>query len=182
MTSYLVFGRSAFSVGALLGALSFSSSAQAVTDTAFRYTAEKTGTFSIHHMAMIPADKDSANNYTVTWGSGLKAMAGSCFNTAVNLPNGAKISTVQVFFSSGADANVETYLFRHQLNDGTGDSIAQKIFFDDSGVRKAGLVSIKATTEVVNNLQYAYGFGICLGNADTFYGARIQYKYMNAGD
>jgi hypothetical protein len=169
--------------GGLLVALSLSGVAQAVTDTIFQYTAAKTGYFAIHPMAMVPDGADSASTYHVGWnGAGLHTTGGGCFSTSVNLPNGATMTALDIWYSSGTGGNPQMVILRYKVADGTSDFVADRFFKDDSATRKGGTAPINVAFAVADNAHYTYGFGTCLTANDSFYGARITYTYTNAGD
>src|SRR6476619_4713514 len=93
-------------VGALAVALCVNGIAQAITDTTFRYSTPKTGDYTIAHMAMIPDGATSANHYLVTHDDGLTVDQAACFSSGVNLPQNATITTVTVYYASGATSDV----------------------------------------------------------------------------
>src|SRR3954467_7184372 len=88
----------------LLGALSLSSIAQAVTDTIFKYTNPKNGYYSIHPMAMAPDGTFTAGAYINSYNSGTVTGSG-CFGTGVNLPQGATMTGLTVWFRSNSGSD-----------------------------------------------------------------------------
>jgi hypothetical protein len=168
-------------VGILI-ALSWTGVAQAVTDAVFRYSAPKTGYFAIDVMAMSPSSDNS--DYHNDWEL-LRTVSGglSCFNAAVNLPSGATITGLAVYYQSAAATNPDFHLRRHAFTDGQTNIIAAKAVLNDTNQRTVANVPIDAAFAVVNTTQYSYGFGVCLGSpTDAFYSARIRYTYYTAGD
>ena len=81
--------------GAIAG-LFLSGAAQAITDTVFRYSAPKTGYYSIHPAAMAP--QKSTLNYEINYSDGALYIStiNSCHQTGLNLPQGAKITSLRV--------------------------------------------------------------------------------------
>jgi hypothetical protein len=156
--------------------------AQAITDTVFKYSTPKTGFFTIDAMALAP--DNSGALYFNDWDDGLEASAGNtaCFNAGVNLPNGATITQVSVWAESAAFGNPNSNLRRKKLSDGSFDILAQAQLVDDTQTRKVQHVAVPAADAVVNNNLYSYGFGFCPAEDDVFYVARISYTYQNAGD
>jgi hypothetical protein len=186
MTGFFNFPRSAtVAAGSLLAILAICGTAKAVTDTIFKYSAPKTGYFTIDHMAMAP-DGDGAD-YTISWGDGLflNTMGSRCFNTGVNLPNGAKITAAAVYYASGMGAPIQVNFDSHKFVTGAVITIGSKNLTDNSSTRKVANLSLSSTPAdlVINNAQSSYGFGVCLSTTDNvFFGARITYTYDNAGD
>jgi hypothetical protein len=170
-------------VGGLLAATCFSGAGLAVTDTIFKYTTEKTGYFGIDAMAMAPAGNLSADDYVIDWVGGLFANSTQCFNTGVNLPNGATITQLAIWTTSGTVSNPFVWFLRKKLTDGVPNTIVNAVASDNSATRKQKNFSIANTAvAVVNNAQYVYGLGVCVGDDDVFHAARITYTYTNAGD
>jgi hypothetical protein len=135
-------------------------------------------------MAMAPDGADSLN-YSIDWFGSLTPTSGEgCFNTAVNLPQGATITKVSVWYSSGATGDTFVDFRRLQVSNGQGSSVAFEFITDDSGIRKPAHVTFFGTPAdlVVNNNQFAYALGVCLGAGDRFFGARVAYTYTHAGD
>ncbi len=171
----------AFAAGGALAVLFISGAAVAVTDTNFTYTTAKTGYYGIDAGAMAPAE--GVLTYTNTPEMGLMTSGGlGCFTTAVNLPQGATIKGLAIYYSSTDEEDVTIQLFRQQFSDGTISNIASKAFTDFGAVRKAGTAPITAANAVVNNQNYSYVFRACVDPGGGFYSARINYTYTNAGD
>ena len=96
----------------------------------------------------------------------IAALATTSFRANVNLPNRAKVSSVEVFGNAGASDTAWT-LQRIELSDATYDVMAT------ANINTADSTISNAT---VDNLTYGYLFftGDCL-NGDKIYGARITY-------
>jgi hypothetical protein len=121
--------------------------------------------------------------YNNGWSSGLQTTAEGCYNTGVNLPNGAKITAVTIFYKgSGAGSSLAKF-YRKKFGTGVADLIATGPLPDVSGNRKSASLPVTLASATINNNQYSLGLGICLGdNTDVFYSAHITYTYENAGD
>jgi len=185
MTTYVTSRRVALiAAGGLFAALALSGAAQAITDNIFRYTTPKNGYFTIHVMAMTPDSNASANDYLIDVGGHLSTGANNlCFVTGVNLPNGATMTRLAVWYTSGAASDPVVNLVRETLANGVTNVITIPNTFDDSGTRTLSNTAIPNNALAkVNNGQYAYGFSICPGSDTTFHGARITYTYNSAGD
>jgi hypothetical protein len=186
MRNRLTFPRSTVAIaGGLLAVLAVVGTAQAITETAFKYSAPKNGFFTIDHTAMKPLAPGS--NYISSFDTSLRLLAdgGPCFAAGVHLPNGAKITGVAVTYRSGVGEDPGGLLFSRKFSDGTATAIAAKEIVDDSDVRKVAHLGMLATPSqaTVNNAQYSYTFGFCLETTDNFFDmARIAYTYQNAGD
>jgi hypothetical protein len=172
----------AFSAGSALTALILGGAAHAVTDTLFKYSTPKTGYFSIHPMALSPANHTAT--YSIGFTDGVLNGTG-CFSTGVNLPNGATITALTVWFLSNASDDPIFYFVRHEL--ATGSEVAfvtSAVVHDDSANRKAHTFTIPNTTNArVSNGKYDYGFAYCgTTSQDEFLGARVTYTYTTAGD
>jgi hypothetical protein len=105
------------------------------------------------------------------------------FNTGVNLPHGATMTRLSVWYTSGGNSNPLVQLLRHALANGSFNLIVSGSIVDDSGARKQKNFAIADTPVAkANNAQYAYGLGVCLGSDTKFHGARLTYTYTHAGD
>jgi len=155
--------------------------ANAITSNNFTYGSPKTGYFTIHPMALSPNDETSGADYFISFEGGSLEGTG-CFNTGINLPHGAKLVNVRVFFRSDDQSDVDIRIHRHTLADGTDAMLVDEPFADDSDTRTSVAFPIGAAHAVVNNRTFIYGFAVCVGAGTLFYGARFKYTYTNAGD
>lgn len=159
-----------------------SGGAYAVTDTVFKYTAPKTGYFSVSHLAMVPL-QDTAAFFNGIGGTGLTVPSTECFSAGVNLPHGAKMTQLAFVSGSITHGNPVVYLLRQKLSDGTQDIIASATNVSDTDARITRAVAIANDAKALtNNAHYAYALHLCMFNGDNFYGARIIYTYTHAGD
>ena len=172
-----------FIAGGFLSALFLAGAAYAITSTDFTYSTPQNGYYTIDRMAMTPPN--DAASFSIQTGSG-QGLAGTnvtrCFNGAVNLPQGATIVRMHVWFSSVAESDPEFLVLRQRLTDGQTDVVINVQTADDSGDRKVANANADAGFAAVNNTQYSYGFAACIGQLDAFYAARILYRYTSAGD
>ena len=167
--------------GGLFAALSLSGAAQAITDNVFRYTNPKTGHLAIHVMALTPDRPSSANSYFLGFAGAL--FGDGCYSAGINLPHGATMTRLSVWYTSNADSDPNVQIRRHPLLDGGTNNIVSQIIPDDSGTRKQRNFAIAdGPLAKVNNARNAYGFAVCLDSGTTFHGARITYTYNQAGD
>lgn len=177
----IAFGASAAIVGALL----VSGTAQAVTDTVFQYSAAKTGYYSISPMSLAFAgDGGNADKaFFIQTNSVVRPTYGGCFLTGVNLPQGAVIKQLSVWFDTGASPNFIPSLTRLNFATGSLDLLAIANVGSNTPARKQiNLAVTNASFGTVDNATYSYGFQVCIGPNDAFYAARIMYTFTNAGD
>jgi hypothetical protein len=167
---------------AIVGGFSLSSAAQAITSTTFTYSTPKAGFYSIDPMALAPLTGLAADRHTITLTPASLTSTGGCYNTGVNLPTGAKVTNVAMWYSSGATSDVDIRLFRNRLSDGSSALLVDRVISDNSNTRKAVVAAVSASLAIIGNGAFSYGFIVCLASGDAFYGARINYTYQNAGD
>ncbi len=175
-----------FIAGGFLAALFLAGAAYAITETAFTYSTPRNGYFTIDRMAMTPTNDNAADSFSIQTGTGEGLTPGTthphCFNAAVNLPHGATIVRMQVWFSSASESNPDFSILRQRLTDGQTDVVATVATLEDGAVRKLASANANASFAAVSNAQYSYGFAACIGQLDAFYAARILYTYTSAGD
>jgi hypothetical protein len=173
-------------VGVAAGAVVAGGAAFAITSNAFTYSSVKTGYVALSPLAFAPQNVGSTapNDYSNDWTTGgLNSPDGSrCFNAGVNLPNGAKIKSLRVYYSTTNVADLHGTLFRRNPATGGGTQLAQVLGVDESGERATGADSVPTTKQAVRNDTFQYGVGVCATIDAIFYGARITYTYRNAGD
>jgi hypothetical protein len=174
-----------FAAGGFAAALFLAGAAHAITDTVFRYSSPKQGYVSFDPMAFTPQSNNDASDYSLGWVSNFGITTGSnmCFNTGVNLPQGATITGLTIWERSTV-ANISPAITfkRRSVVTGVVEVIGIKDFTDTSGTRKALNVTISSAMNVVDNSRYTYGLGGCINSTMNFYGARIAYTYVSAGD
>jgi len=184
MRHYFTWPRAAVAVaGALLVAASVKG-ALAITETSYNYTNPQVGFFSINAMAMSPADTNSANFYAIGPGTATMTVGNdtSCFVTGVNLPNGAIINQLAVWYTGSASSGNAGVTLVRSSNDGTNVFLVAQDLTSQSGQRRQASFSITASPEsTVNNASFSYGLGVCVNLGDAFHAARIRYTYTNAG-
>jgi hypothetical protein len=156
--------------------------ARAITEPVFKYPTPRTGYFSIHPVAMTPTAPGIGDDYSIGR-TEISTNKDVCFITGVNLPHGATLKAVVVWYSSRFTPGAPTFeLFANSPANGTLQTLASKGAPDNSQTRKSLNIEISTTDKIVNNAQKDYGFAACMKNGDKFYGARISYTYDNAGD
>lgn len=175
--------RHALVAGTVIMLTCMSGTALAITESSYNYTAPKTGYYGISNLAMAPQSSENTDYFNPGDTGGLiTGTMRQCFNTAVNLPNGAVITELVVYFRGADEDDVSVQLIRQRLSTGGEQKIANKSFTDFSTDRVSDTAPINANMATVNNAQYNYGFRVCVDPGGTFHGARITYTYTNAGD
>ncbi len=165
----------------VVATLVLSGTAIAVTDTNFTYSTTKTGWLTIHPTDLAPANDFSASHYDVDIGAGHLTSDNGCFNTGVNLPQNARVSSMETFYRSGG-VGQRVYLVRENLSTNSTEYLVLHFFSDSGGLRTSVTNSVPNAVRTVWNNVYSYGFSVCLLTNDRFEGARITYTYTNAGD
>lgn len=115
--------------GAIVG-LFLSGVAYAVTSANFTYSAPQQGWITIHPMALA-ADAD-VRTYLIGYEPGTLNGSG-CFQTGLNPPQGAKITSVDVWYSSQSEGDLQFRIYRHNLNTGAGGLVLVKNSTDTTG-------------------------------------------------
>jgi len=170
-------------VAAVVATTAAIGAAQAITDTAFNYSSPTVGFFSINPAAL--SSEDSFMDYSKD-ASRLSRDGGNaaCFGAGVNLPHGAKVTTLSVLYdSSDVGLDPEFFIQRQRHSNGVLETVAHSIGHDDTGLRRAVTITVAANVAAVDNVNYSYAFRACPGvPSNTFRSARIRYTYSNAGD
>jgi hypothetical protein len=171
--------------GSLVAIVSIAVVAQAATDTIYKYTTPKIGSFSMSPVQLSPNADNIDYSSDLFAGGRITVWSGSgCFSTGVNLPQGATMTGLTTSWSSvvGAGGAPSYILVRSTLNNGMKTLVAKGDVPDDTSSRKLFKANVLAGTELVNNHQHFYTLEICMGTNDVFYGGRIAYTYTHAGD
>ncbi len=188
MTTYLTSRNIALiAAGGFLAAVSLSGTAQAITDTIFQYSSPKTAYFGIPAAAFTP---NSLFDDYVNTGKSIQAYSSNvtCFSAPVNLPDGALMSKLVVWYSSLAGwGSFSVGLVRNKLSDGSDEAILSKQPVTTNDVyQQASFTITGASLRTIDNARYVYRMDMCVSGASTidpkFYSARITYTYTNAGD
>jgi hypothetical protein len=175
----------AAAVTALAG-VSLGPSAQAVTDTEFRYSTNQRGYLMIPAAALVP----SSNTSQYSRGGGFKitttAVAQVCFLAPVNLPNGARLTALRTWYVRPTNPDVFfALLYRVGVPGGltleivAGEQSTQLPVRATYGV---GVTTINDGLEIIDNQRYAYYLQSCIANDSEIYTTRVDYVYRNAGE
>jgi hypothetical protein len=177
------------SAGLLIAALIAGTAVAAVVSNGFFYSPRQAGYYSIHPSALVAVNGVTVTNggYGITPQSAqlTRSSSNGCFTTGVNLPNGAVITGLAVWYSSGPIGTDPSVFFGlTRLSDGADAALVpdQPIVMNVAGRRAKAFAIPNSPARIVNNSLYVYAFQFCLGNSDAFYGARIAYTYTSAGD
>jgi hypothetical protein len=163
-------------IGLALGGVAY-----AINGPVFRYTTVQTGYLTIPAAALVPGD--STVGY-VNDGTTLVTTGNGCFIAPVNLPQGAKITQLEIWYGKQGSTAASLQLKRVSLATGFGvDTIAALNGADTGGQPKSAAVNIGASAlQFVINARDAYSFVDCVSDQETFLSARIKYTYRTAGD
>jgi len=151
----------------------------------------KTGYYTIDAMAMAPAGASFETDYSIVWTDGIRNAAPdkTCFNTAVNLPNGATVTKVSVWYTAAAVAGSLNFggLVRHAVADGNTHYLAEADLGPTANKRVAAALklypqpALVPTTLKIDNARFSYAFAVCLVGQSkaAFHAARIIYTYLD---
>jgi hypothetical protein len=158
-------------------------SAYAITSDSFDYSTPQTGLFSIAPTDLVPDSAAGMNDYTISAdGASLATGSPNCFNKGLNLPQGARLGRVEVWYRSIRFSTFpRVMLVAARLSDGIVTVLTDTNLPDNTGARISQVVEIGGGHRV-DNFGNGYGFSFCLLGGDLFYGARITYRYRDAGD
>ena len=176
----------AAAAGALL--LALASDAGAVTDTNFTYSAFKLGSYVISPLEMVPDTAASMAGFVDRIGfSDITNTSNSriCFSTALKLPTGAWIYSLEVFLKDGftEDTDPLAVFYRYDPVANTNEALVNNsIKYDDDTRHTKTYFITNNNFRLTNTDKYAYGFGFCIPKDGAFFGARIRYHYNSAGE
>jgi hypothetical protein len=171
--------------GALAAGALLSPAAQAITDTVFRYSTPKTGSFMVPAAALSRAADGVAysnNGFSVTTSHSAQV----CFQAPVNVPHGAELTSLTAWYGR-ADANAVVFVLLRRMQV-TGVSYVDVDQIANTAETQAPVndgfsaVRYDITDPTVNNRAYAYYIVVCLANNGAFNAARVDYTYTTAGD
>lgn len=140
----------------------------------------KTAYLSISTMDMAPDGLwDTSSDYFNAWdGNVLFNNDGvRCFDTGVNLPQGAVIRSVTWFYESDSTSDLFGTLVRGMPSAATTKTVAKASPSNDDGVPRSVTKMAKPKLAKVNNHKFQYGLGVCPPPGTEFLGARIKYTY-----
>ncbi len=158
----------------------------AITDDVFRYSTVKTGHLVLLPAAFLPSNtKDRVSN-----GGAIRPITAGqhCWSAPVNLPHGAKMTALALWYQLEAGDTAFVQFIRQKLSDGTQVIIGSEGLPVTNGVhRPANLPITDASLQTVSNAAYGYFVNVCFsengaGTASVFRGARITYHCADAGD
>jgi hypothetical protein len=166
---------------ALLATVFLGGTAEAITDTVFKYSTVQTGYLTIPVSAFVP--ESSADQFGQNGVSIQPVTTGLlCMDAPVNLPEGAKVTTIGVWYATnGGDMQVQ--MFRQNLATGTNVTLARRVLADTAGSRAQANLAVTGTGQIIKNEAFSYDLNFCTqgATANKFYSARIRYTYSTAG-
>lgn len=178
MRNYLTFRNAPFLAAAgLVVALFPAGTAQAVTDTVFQYSTPKTGYVTFQAQNFTP--RSSTTEFNSSAGNGLVPTAGAFFSTPLQLPQGAKITALTVWYQTQTTISI----IRQRLTNNVADVPVNRTFNAGGGAFTIGNANMPSPPIVINNAQFSYSLQVFAEPGPAaFFNARITYTYTNAGD
>jgi hypothetical protein len=161
--------------------------AKAVTSPAFDYSTPQTGYYGLDPLAFSPEDGFDDTYFKGDVPDALYDSSGfgRCFATGLNLPQGAKITALNAWYSSDTNGNIKVFVSRNRLTDGKFDYVATSQSTDTTMTRQRLDGTVRKAIAIVDNEHFTYSAGLCFGTSGTnsrYYGGRITFIYGNAGD
>jgi hypothetical protein len=185
MRKHITLRRAAyFAAGAIATACLLGGAAQAITNTVFRYSTPQRGYLMLDPVGFVPLTNEGPGSYNIFYyysGGISTTAANSCFGKSIELPQGARLTSLQVWYKK----RVSVTLLRHKPSDGSVTHLVDKTFATaQATIRPANTVIVAGpNVKTINNQVFGYGLVICLPQtAGSFYGARVTYSYQTAGD
>jgi hypothetical protein len=168
--------------GAVAGMLFAGGAAHAVTDTIFRYSTPKTGFVTIQSIAFNPDASGTAFHSAIQLT--LDVAGAACFLAPVNMPQGAKMSALQIWYKRATPNFFTVALFRqHITQESSADVIVSQTPPGGGFFRPAKYDITDTALQTVDNSRYSYFLRVCMAEtADSFQNARVTFTYNNAGD
>ena len=172
---------------AIFVALLASGTANAITDTVFRYSTPQTGYLALPANVFTPLDDSTV--YSVTNRSQLRLDTDdfACFVTPVNLPQGADMTQLTVWYQNETATLTVSLLKNTNLDipDGFKVVARRSLPRGDASARQEANRPIAGPNAIVDNKDNHYWLEYCAQNAFTdgiLQSVRITYTYKNAGD
>jgi len=166
---------------AFLAPLLVNGGAQAITDNVFRYSSPKTGHLQIPAAAFGVTHSDTGFDKSAILFSPSDDVD-TCFAAAVNLPDRARMTDLAVWYVKGNGTDFTVQLFAQKMTDGSVSSPVGGQLADNGGARTRANFNI-TTGQVVDNQNHNYTIQVCTNARNNeFYGARVTYTYVTAGD
>jgi hypothetical protein len=172
---------------AVLVALLLSGAANAITDTVFRYSTPQTGYLAIPANVFTPLDDSTLYNVQNRSQLRLDTDDFACFVTPVNLPQGADMTDLTVWYQNHSAGLAVSLLRKTNLDIFNGfKELARRILpRGDASVTQEANRSIAGPDAIVDNKDNHYWLEYCARNAaqdGVLNSVRITYTYKNAGD
>jgi hypothetical protein len=166
---------------ALLATVFLGGTAEAITDTVFKYSTVQTGYLTVPAAAFVSessADQFAQNGVTIQ-----PATTNTlCMDAPVNLPEGAKMTTIGVWYATNGGL-MQVQMFRQNLSTGTNVTLARRVLADTAGSRAQANLAVTGAGQIIKNEAFSYDLNFCTqgATANKFYSARIRYTYSTAG-
>jgi len=168
-------------VGSLLVGTAVATSS-ILTASAFRYSKPRTGHVSVGPGAFGPSSFTNTNTNYSLGPSYLTSDVNRCFNTGLQFPNRATLTTASFVYASGSGSEFSAYVFRNTVGQRQFETLASVAPMDDSSSNQTVTVSIPQEVQRVSTARYAYWILVCVGPTTFLDNATVTYTYLNAGD
>jgi hypothetical protein len=168
--------------GLLLGALVVGGAAQAITESAFRYSDAQTGYLSIPAAGFVSLASTYAYPFDNFVDLRPTTNNGICFGAPVNLPQGAKMSKLAAWYGNSGGT-----LSLRMLRRGPEHWFDQIATVSLPNTGSIGVYTMSTTNiqkkEVVDNRHFSYHLEYCaIGMNTVLAKVRVTYTYESAGD
>jgi hypothetical protein len=139
-------------------------------------TAASAGGVMLDHFAFSPQGSDTAANFYVKNATGaLTTSADGCFTAGVQLPNGATVTKVTVWYKKNSANSARFALRWRQFSNGRSEALVDEFLPGSAGLPRTSVTFDVPAASGAATPAYSYGALVCLGTNDLFWGARIHY-------
>ena len=173
-----------FAAGCLVATLFVGGAAQAITDTVFKYSTPKNGYLQIPNGAF-QVGKSSTPYVSGNLALRADANVETCFQAPVNLPAGAKMMALAIFYRKSNGTGFFVHMLRKKMSDISVAFVVPTQQLADTALayKSANFQIADATLQTVDNQHYFYVVQVCMDEkTNLFHGVRIAYTYTNPGD
>jgi hypothetical protein len=182
-------GRHGVLVAGVGVAIAIGGGAAAITDSKFLYEHPKKGYFTLSAGAFAPSKLNgtySHDGYVIRIPTG--NVARSCFVAGINLPHDSKIKGLTAILSNidpVGNFDPELTVFQTILSERPDSRVILSAHLDDGVSLDPAVIEVEplvAPDPRISNFDHSYAANLCLSDGDSFYGARLEYTYISAGD
>jgi hypothetical protein len=170
----------AIALAGIVAGVMLTGAAHAIVETSFTYSTPQTG----YLMVSAPAFTPQTDTVAYSNGNALHGITNSCFYAPVQLPQGAKMTQLAMWYLKNDTTATEIQLQRYSPATPADLTVVATLPFTNSnGVIKKSSANITDTSvQGVNNLKFIYRIIACMSGHESLVTARITYTYTSAGD